>query len=1067
MMKKQACGCSGSSCDSGGAMDRRAFVKLATAGAAALGIGELPAMAGPFEDENEYLRVIPHDKRLDPAWVRSLFERGEKQVYRDPTALAQIGMPVGGLFAGTVYLSGDGRLWLWDIFNRDQEGILPRDAPELPGIEGNMIRSGLNYVYPAPLSIPFRQGFALRIGEVEYTLDGSGFSEVTFDGRYPLGRVSYRDADCPLTVELEAFSPFIPLNLEDSSLPATLMRYRITNASDRPVEADLVGHLQNAICSDTPERPAGRLRNEIIREQNLTAIACRVEPASAEAAPRPEILFEDFERPTYDRWQVEGAAFGDGPIAREDIPAYQRDVAGEGERVVNTHASAPGDTVSAKDSQVGKLLSRPFKIERNYIRLLIGGGDQPKKTCVNLLIDGQIVASLTGDNENRLRPAAFDVRKYQGEQAQLALVDASRKRWGNLGVDQIVFSDTAPASSLLAEQRDFGTMTLTLLEPSEADHATAAIGEAADQTSGSLDDELVGQLGRRLKLGPGETAEITFAFTWHFPNFYARGVGGGNVGHAYAARFTSALDVARYLAANRERLVGDTRQWVDAWYDSTLPYWLLDRTMANTSTLATTTCYRFRDGQFWAWEGIGCCRGTCTHVWHYAQAPGRLFPALERDQRERVDFGIALHANGGIGMRAGLHDSNQPADDGQCGRILGAYREHQMATDDAFLRRIWPEVKRALEYMIRKDDNADGMVEGSQPNTLDADWFGKVPFLASLYVAALRAGESMAVEMDDAPFAAQCRTIADRGAQSILECFNGEYFVQIESPQHPNAIGVGDGCYIDQVFGQTWAYWVGLGNLFDRDKQLSALRALWKYNFVPDVGPFREAFPRGRWYAMAGDAGLLMCTWPRGGQNPKFKDHWQYQYFNECMSGFEWQVAAHMVWEGAEHPDLLQSGLAIGRAIHDRYDPALRNPYNEIECSDHYARAMASYGLFQAACGFSYHGPQGRLGFAPRLSPEDFKAPLVTAAGWGSYEQRQTLHEMHVRIHLRQGGLTCRELELTLDKAFGDRPVRGVTLNGEALPTFQQDGRQVRIAWDAPQTLDAGAAWEFILTAGA
>jgi uncharacterized protein (DUF608 family) len=120
---------------------------------------------------------------------------------------------------------------------------------------------------------------------------------------------------------------------------------------------------------------------------------------------------------------------------------------------------------------------------------------------------------------------------------------------------------------------------------------------------GDLAASLIGTIGRKVTLHPGEEVTVTFAFTWHFPNFRPRGLAGKGqqrklVGHYYASRFDSAIAVADYLVENFPRLSGQTQAWVDTWYDSTLPYWLLDRAMANTSTLATTTCYRFKDGRF-------------------------------------------------------------------------------------------------------------------------------------------------------------------------------------------------------------------------------------------------------------------------------------------------------------------------------------------------------------------------------------------------------------------------------------------------------------------------------------
>jgi non-lysosomal glucosylceramidase len=128
--------------------------------------------------------------------------------------------------------------------------------------------------------------------------------------------------------------------------------------------------------------------------------------------------------------------------------------------------------------------------------------------------------------------------------------------------------------------------------------------------------------------------------------------------------------------------------------------------------------------------------------------------------------------------------------------------------------------------------------------------------------------------------------------------------------------------------------------------------------------------------------GLLMCTFPRrdwdyAQARGKGQD-WAAGYFNECMNGFEYQAAGHMIREG-----LTLEGLAVTRAVHDRYHASRRNPWNEVECGDHYARSMASYGVYLAACGFEYHGPRSISVSRRRLSPENFKCAFTSAEGWG------------------------------------------------------------------------------------
>lgn len=1009
-------------------MDRRTFVKVAGGSTLALLASPFAAMAGPFE-KADFESLVPADKKLSPEWVASLFARGTPSVYQGAD-LQYIGMPVGGICAGQLYLGGDGTLWHWDIFNRP---ISTGDG---------------HYAGPMLPASPVDQGFRIKVGENVRTLDRTGFPGVCFRGEYPIGIVEYRDPAMPVEVTLEAFSPFIPLNADDSSLPAVIMQFRLVNTGTQRVDVELTGHLENAVCLYN-RGLAGTRQNRIVRGDRLTFLDCSaVKADQSTEAVKPDVVFEDWNKDTYEGWAVEGTAFGTGPVLKSTFPSYQGDVGGDTDRVVNSHASAPGVDVGVKDGCTGKLTSHPFTVTHRFIQFWIGGGNHEGKTCLNLLVDGKVVHTATGDANNRTTLKRFEVIGLLGREAAFEIVDAESGGWGNIGVGKITFTDKLSGTGNIEEMGDFGSMGLGLLgEPAEL---------LSPEADAPLFDKLTGEVGRKLTLDAGQSATVAFVLTWRFPNLTMDKLPGGR---HYATRFNSAAAVAEYVAAHFEHLARDTKLWRDTWYDSTLPYWFLDRTFLNTSILATSTCHRFKDGRFYGWEGVGCCAGTCGHVWQYAHAVSRLFPALERDTRERVDFGLALQKHGEIYFRAEHNDF--PAIDAQAGAILRACREHQMSGDDAFLRRVWPGVKRAMDWLIAKDANDDGIIEGNQHNTLDTDWFGPVAWLSGLYVAALRAAGEMAREAGDTSCAAKYTEIFEKGRRNLVaELFNGEYFINKPDPRHASSINSGSGCEIDQMMGQSWAWQLGLGRVLPEKETVTALRSLWRYNFALDVGPYREANKPGRWYAMPGEAGLLMCTFPKkdwdyGKAKGKGED-WAAGYFNECMNGFEYQAAGHMLWEG-----LVQEGLAVTRAVHDRYAAAHRNPWNEIECGDHYARSMASYGVFLAACGFEYHGPKGHIGFAPRLTPDDFKAAFTSAEGWGTYRQKVENARHEAEIALKWGVLHLRSLSFPAPKHLDTVTV--TVADRETASTHHVHEDRCVITLNEPIHLHAGEAISIVM----
>ncbi len=225
-------------------------------------------------------------------------------------------------------------------------------------------------------------------------------------------------------------------------------------------------------------------------------------------------------------------------------------------------------------------------------------------------------------------------------------------------------------------------------------------------------------------------------------------------------------------------------------------------------------------------------------------------------------------------------------------------------------------------------------------------------------------------------------------------------FFDLRVASHALAVWlVGSGCLSDGVFGAWLARLAGLEGVQDRAHIRSHLAAIFRHNFKTSL--WEHANNQRPGYALGDEPGLLLCTWPRGG-----KPTLPFVYSDEVWTGIEYQVASHMIAEG-----LVNEGLEIVKAVRQRYDGHTRNPWNEYECGNYYARAMASYALLIAFSGFQYAAPTRTLKLAPQVDPEagPFTCFFSTASGWGTF----TLRWDRLEIDLREGELKIDTLQLT------------------------------------------------------
>jgi uncharacterized protein (DUF608 family) len=593
-----------------------------------------------------------------------------------------------------------------------------------------------------------------------------------------------------------------------------------------------------------------------------------------------------------------------------------------------------------------------------------------------------------------------------------------------------------------------------------------------------------GTLATQFKLSPGDSKTIRFIITWNFPNCEnywnpnketckcSSGDCAPNTWkNYYATQFANSRASAKYGLQQWDRLLNETRRFTKAMFSSDMPPVALEAISANISILKSPTVLRLEDGTFYGWEGChpseGCCEGSCTHVWNYAQALPFLFPRLERSMRD-ADYENNLFDHGGLPFRiqlplgrgkGGGRIGIRACADGQFGGIMKVYRDWKICGDTEWLRGLWPALKLVISYawspdnIDRWDPDKTGVLWGRQHHTLDMELFGPSSWLTGFYLGALKAGAEMADALGDDATAIEYRDMFTRGKAWVdANLFNGDYYyhkVNLNDKQMLESFDavnpywseehseikyqVGEGCVIDQLLAQWHAELYGLGEIFDIPQTKTALRGLWKNSFVPLM---RNAYNPWRIFSLNDEAGLVICSYPPGSKKPVIP----VPYTQETMCGFEYAAAIHMINHG-----MVDEGMTIVAAIRDRFDGEKRNPWNEIECGSNYARSMASYALLNVFSGFEFDIPRQTIGFHPINNTT--RAFWSLDSGWGTFQQQKNT----ITLIILGGEITLKEFTFTTDISINEITVIKRGDNEEKINAryLIEDGK-VRVIFDEP-----------------
>ena len=180
--------------------------------------------------------------------------------------LKEISFPLGGIGTGCIGLAGNGSFVDWEIFNRPNKGSINDYscfAVKARFPDGSSVTKILQGDHMGEFSGRYGNKRFSGIGPSAGTMCAlSHFKKVIFDGSFPIAKLTFTDDEFPAKVTLTAFNPFIPLNADDSGIPAAFFDVEIK--SDSPdIEYTVILSVRN---------PFESTKNEPVKSEKYTAV---------------------------------------------------------------------------------------------------------------------------------------------------------------------------------------------------------------------------------------------------------------------------------------------------------------------------------------------------------------------------------------------------------------------------------------------------------------------------------------------------------------------------------------------------------------------------------------------------------------------------------------------------------------------------------------------------------------------------------------------------------------------------------------------------------------------------